>query len=447
MLPQIREALTDAHVILGDLGRDKAGRWALLVVESAHQRLRVALIESSAASGTFEMTLLDSLDASIPANDIPCPFCDKTLRVWGRHCTRCGKDLSGPRADALDMSSAELARQIQESADNAYQFLGWISHLDGGGAVYFGREVVSRRLVALPIEASSGTSEQRSRIGFSGRHQAIDAIAMPIRGPDVSPAADVAPAETGDLLAELRTQSRDEYEIFGEMGRVGASVFFLARELVSSDLVVLRLSPATGGYVLDVDRRVDPVSLGRHAICAGCGARLDDAVDRCVRCGRLVSSRGRSETERRDERERLLEMTEAAGHEFSFVGEVDRSNPARTTYLAIRVADDAVVGVVRERSRSFGRENAFVIREMPALALLDERRANVEPPTPEPGPPQPERVIQHEPVHAEERSDISRRKMPPVVVTPAEERRWLVPSILAVLVVLALVVAVANALV
>lgn len=448
LLAAVRETLTRSHVILGDIGRDSMGRWALLVRTYDDGQLEIALLKNGTEAGTNELTLHRRLDATIPATDILCPFCDRMLRVWGRHCTRCGRDLSGPVAESLGLTEQELRDLIRDSAGETYEFLGSIQHSDDGGAVYFARETASRRIVALPVETSSeGTGEQPSSVGISGHLLPIREPTFPFVPPFMDSAPDIpAPiGAMGDVLEAFRAQSDGEYEIFGEMGRERGMLYFLARELATLDLVVLRLAPATGGFVRDLDRRVLPRTGTDRSTCAGCGARLDGATDKCPQCARMISTTGRTATERAEEQVRLREMSAATDGEYDFISEIDASNPASSTYFARRLRDDTVVGIIRERSRSFGREEAFSIREMDARQILDER------PTPAESPPlQPERKAQEldANAHAPEHPSPPREEWvsPPrsLVIPETDERRWLVPAIIVALVVVVLLVTIIN---
>ncbi len=79
-----------------------------------------------------------------------------------------------------------------------------------------------------------------------------------------------------------------QYEILGEMGRgVAGTIMYLARELDSSRLVVLRLDPARTGEsaVLTVLREVSATMPGGSSPCPECGAAAVGWGRFCATCG------------------------------------------------------------------------------------------------------------------------------------------------------------------
>lgn len=79
-----------------------------------------------------------------------------------------------------------------------------------------------------------------------------------------------------------------QYEILGEMGRaVAGTITYLARELVSSRLVVLRLDPAQSGEdaVLSVLGEVSATMPGGSSPCPECGAAAVGWGRYCATCG------------------------------------------------------------------------------------------------------------------------------------------------------------------
>jgi TPR repeat protein len=79
-----------------------------------------------------------------------------------------------------------------------------------------------------------------------------------------------------------------QYEILGEMGRgVAGTITYLARELDSSGLVILRLDPAQGGEgsVLSVLSEVSATMPGGSSPCPECGAAAVGWGRFCATCG------------------------------------------------------------------------------------------------------------------------------------------------------------------
>lgn len=397
MVAAVRDALSESHRVLGDLGRRENAERALLVRVRADNRLEVALLHAADHEGSMDLTLLGELDAKIPASEIPCPFCGRPLRVWGRFCTRCGKDLAGISAASIGLTAEQMMVQVRELAGNAYEVLGAMPRREGGGEVYFARESASGGLVALRLEAQSGsgpvdrrlaTQQERDEL-LRGRYTlGVTAVVRAVPATPPPPSRESVPrrrsrvsrrsaAAPTDLLAALQEETAGEFEVFGEMARLDASLFFLARELASSDLIALRLFPDGEAYSLEVHRRLDRRVGAESAICAGCGSLLGGAVDRCGQCGRPLSSGGRTARERDDERARLRQLSSATNGDYEFIGEMERSSDDSVVYFARRTSDRTIVGVRCARSKSFGDENAMSIKETGIASVIEDHPVRV----------------------------------------------------------------------
>lgn len=386
----VRDALSESHGVLGELGRGRNDERAFLLSVRGESRLEIALLTAADQQDAMDLTLLDQLDARIPASEVPCPFCERRLRVWGRYCTRCGKDLSGVSATSVGLTPSEMLAQVREIAGDSYEVLGAIPRHEGGGEVYFARASGTSRLVALRLEAQPGTApaDRHYTLGVSAMVREVAATPLPPSSATSRPALREVSTLSGtapiDLLAALREQAAGEYEVFGEMGQIDPALFFLARELASGDLVALRLVPATGGYSLDVHRRLDRRLNAEGSICAGCGCRLDRETERCNRCGRRLSSGGRTAGERDNERSRLRQLSDATNGDYEFIGEMERANDDSAVYFARRASDRKIVGLRCERSKSFGDEDAIGIRETGIVRALEDRA--IQGPRPDPVP-------------------------------------------------------------
>ena len=153
LLHAVKEAAAGEYEILGEMGRGERGSVLYLSRERASQKL-VAL-QLRPVGGEFELSVLRELDASVAASPTKCPACDVDLVGWGRFCSHCGKDLSGMQS--RDESREESLAIVRRAAEGEYEVLGEMEQSDGGGAVYFARELDTGRLVALRL-----TREQES---------------------------------------------------------------------------------------------------------------------------------------------------------------------------------------------------------------------------------------------------------------------------------------------
>jgi TPR repeat protein len=157
LLRAVKQAAAAEYEILGEMGRGERGSVVYLSRERASQKLVALKLRPD--GGEYELSVLRELDASVPAMGDKCPSCNFDLVGWGRFCSHCGKDLSGSRSG--DASREELLKVVQVAAEGEYEVLGEMERSEGGGVVYFARELKSGRLVALRLtrERESDGSE------------------------------------------------------------------------------------------------------------------------------------------------------------------------------------------------------------------------------------------------------------------------------------------------
>jgi TPR repeat protein len=153
LLRAVKEAAAAEYEILGEMGRGERGSVVYLSRERGSQKLVALKLRPD--GGEYELSVVRELDASVPAMGNKCPSCKVDLVGWGRFCSHCGKDLSGTRSG--EASREELLKAVQGAAEGEYEVLGEMERSEGGGVVYFARELKSGRLVALRL-----TREQES---------------------------------------------------------------------------------------------------------------------------------------------------------------------------------------------------------------------------------------------------------------------------------------------
>ncbi|MEO7038578.1 MAG: PEGA domain-containing protein [Gemmatimonadaceae bacterium] len=153
LLRAVKDAAAAEYEILGEMGRGERGSVVYLARERVSKKLAALKLRPDGAE--FELSVVRELDASVPAMGNKCPSCKVDLVGWGRFCSNCGKDLSGTRSG--EASQEELLKAVQSAAEGEYEVLGEMQRSEGGGVVYFARELKSGRLVALRL-----TREQES---------------------------------------------------------------------------------------------------------------------------------------------------------------------------------------------------------------------------------------------------------------------------------------------
>jgi len=153
LLRAVKEAAAAEYEIFGEMGRGERGSVVYLSRERSSRRLVALKLRPDGSE--YELSVLRELDASVPAAGNKCPACSFDLVGWGRFCSHCGMELSGKRA--IEQSREEMLTAVHEAARGAYEVLGEMQRSEGGGIVYFARELGSGRLVSLRL-----VREQRS---------------------------------------------------------------------------------------------------------------------------------------------------------------------------------------------------------------------------------------------------------------------------------------------
>jgi len=75
------------------------------------------------------------------------------MRQWARFCTQCGLDVSGEApASGEHASRAALREKVRAATQGEYEFLGDIPRSEGGGLVYFARDLSDGKIVALRLQ-------------------------------------------------------------------------------------------------------------------------------------------------------------------------------------------------------------------------------------------------------------------------------------------------------
>jgi TPR repeat protein len=148
-LQAVREAAEGEYEVLGEMGRGQRGAIVYLARDLSTTRLVALRLEQGDAPDEFSLEVVKQLDSSIPAVESSCPRCGAPQRGWGRFCPQCGSDLSGLSAELH--SSEELLQAVKDASAGEFEVLGEMDRAEGGGRVYFARDVASGGLVALRL--------------------------------------------------------------------------------------------------------------------------------------------------------------------------------------------------------------------------------------------------------------------------------------------------------
>jgi len=152
----VREAAAGTFDVLGELGAVAGGGVVYLARELAGGELVVLKLEpgdDGAGGSQYFLDVANELDPSVPDVEMRCPRCRGKLRQWARFCTQCGLDVSGEApASGEHASRAALREKVRAATAGHYEFLGDIPRSEGGGLVYFARDLADGKIVALRLQ-------------------------------------------------------------------------------------------------------------------------------------------------------------------------------------------------------------------------------------------------------------------------------------------------------
>ncbi|MHB1328443.1 MAG: PEGA domain-containing protein, partial [Gemmatimonadales bacterium] len=164
LLEQVRLAAEGSYDVLGEMGRSKSGNVVYLARELESGNLvAMKLSRIAGAPDEFNLEVVRTLDGSVPGLESKCPECKGVLPDWDRFCFRCGADLSGVGFTPANDEGAEILAAVKEATAGTYDIIGKMDRADGGGVVYFARDLQRDRLVALRLKQDpSGDASQAS---------------------------------------------------------------------------------------------------------------------------------------------------------------------------------------------------------------------------------------------------------------------------------------------
>ena len=144
-----------------------------------------------------------------------------------------------------------------------------------------------------------------------------------------------------------------EYDILARLGfGRGDAPVYLARELVTDNLVALRLPPISSGndaqeYGLEVVRQIDQTLPEVETRCSHCGRTLHQWARFCTKCGRDISGIAPSTSGKTRDQLRALARAASAG-KYEVLGEMTRAEGGGLVYFARDYATGRIVGLQLE---------------------------------------------------------------------------------------------------
>jgi len=155
LLRAVQNAAAGSHEVLGELGRDAKGR-VIYLARDAKSAALVAL-RLDGAEGEYVLDVARTLDSSVGAAvGDSCTRCGAPRVGWGKFCPQCGADMAQPSPETR--SRSELLAAVQAAARGEFEILGEMEHAEGGGVVYFARDVASGKVVTLRLRKEHDTS-------------------------------------------------------------------------------------------------------------------------------------------------------------------------------------------------------------------------------------------------------------------------------------------------
>jgi hypothetical protein len=180
-LDAVQAVAAGDYDVLGEIGRNQPDDVYVYLAREAGGAKLVALRLAPCEDGSGEFTLdvVTELDSSMPAFDSFCTKCGGTLRKWGKFCPKCGADLFGAAATEQGWSGPELRAAVEEFARGKYDILGEMG-TQGGGRVYFGRDLATGTVDALRLQK---LGEEEFSLGVTGVLKPIVQSAVSRGGP------------------------------------------------------------------------------------------------------------------------------------------------------------------------------------------------------------------------------------------------------------------------
>lgn len=287
------------------------------------------------------------LDAGLPVGRTRCPGCGVAADGWPRFCFACRRDLSGITADAGGVSAAGLLDEVRAAAGGEYEVVGAMPRAEGGGGIYFARELRSGRTVGLVLEREPDDSYSLV-LSWSADDAALatleadpsSATAEPLDAKGSSFAVAPTPTEAAmapdEILTAPRPPRRSAWTAAGiaagALAVVGAVAFLLIQRAATPVQLPVAASPLAAPRPIAPATKLDPVPVG---------ALVSRAVDDTVARARTTALSDASQPPRR----KRVPPREPRAHDVE-------SQPLSATHALSRKVDAQRVRAAIERYAS-----------------------------------------------------------------------------------------------
>jgi hypothetical protein len=163
LLEGVKQMAAGDYEVFGEIGRGDNSTIVYLARDKAAFKLvALKLTPSRMEPDEYVLDVIDELNPTLPSFDNPCAKCGTRLHKWGRFCPKCGTDLYDKSEQKW--TAEELREAVQEFATDRFEILGEMQ-TQGGGRVYFARDIESGKVEALRLQKKS---EDEFSLGFTG---------------------------------------------------------------------------------------------------------------------------------------------------------------------------------------------------------------------------------------------------------------------------------------
>lgn len=204
LLRAVQDAAAGSHEVLGEMGQDAGGHVIYLARDL--QSAALVALRLDGADGDYVLDVARTLDPAVGrAMSAACGRCGAPLVGWGKFCPQCGADVA--HAVAENASREDLLDAVKVAARDEFEILGEMDRAEGGGVVYFARDLGSGKVVTLRLrkEPDAGATDSYSLgetrvlqplVRAIGAAAPAPPAAAPSPGPPTAPAARVPPVPT-----------------------------------------------------------------------------------------------------------------------------------------------------------------------------------------------------------------------------------------------------------